>query len=117
MRISDWSSDVCSSDLHPLYAGFFLAFWAPPAMTVGHLLLSAGLSLYMLIAIRLEELHLLDIFREASAAFPRRVVLLVPPTGRLPRPPVPPPFPTSLFNCHVLSRPAFSSCHRPFLHT
>jgi protein-S-isoprenylcysteine O-methyltransferase Ste14 len=29
---------------HPLYAGFFLAFWATPEMTVGHLLLAAGVS-------------------------------------------------------------------------
>jgi methanethiol S-methyltransferase len=40
---------------HPLYLGFFLAFWATPQMTVGHLLLAAGMSVYMLIAIRYEE--------------------------------------------------------------
>lgn len=40
---------------HPLYSGFFLAFWAIPLMTVGHLLLAVGLSAYMLIAIGHEE--------------------------------------------------------------
>jgi len=40
---------------HPLYSGFFLAFWATPRMTLGHLLLAIGMSFYMLIAIRYEE--------------------------------------------------------------
>src|SRR5438067_9531226 len=40
---------------HPLYLGFFLAFWAAPEMTVGHLIFAAGMSVYMLIAIRYEE--------------------------------------------------------------
>jgi protein-S-isoprenylcysteine O-methyltransferase Ste14 len=39
---------------HPLYAAFFLAFWATPEMSVGHLLLAAGMSAYMLIAMRRE---------------------------------------------------------------
>lgn len=39
---------------HPLYAGFFLAFWATPQMSYGHLLLALGMSIYMLIAIRYE---------------------------------------------------------------
>ena len=40
---------------HPLYSGFFLAFWATPLMTAGHLVLAAGVSVFMLIAIRFEE--------------------------------------------------------------
>src|SRR3546814_12774353 len=28
MRISDWSSDVCSSDLLPNYHGWYVAIWA-----------------------------------------------------------------------------------------
>lgn len=66
---------------HPLYAGFFIAFWATPAMTMGHLLLAAGFSLYMLIAIRLEERDLLHIFGEAYAGYRRRVGMLVPRIG------------------------------------
>jgi len=67
---------------HPLYAGFFIAFWATPVMTMGHLLLAAGMSIYMLIAIRFEERDLIDIFGEAYAGYRRRVGMLIPRVGR-----------------------------------
>ena len=66
---------------HPLYAGFFIAFWATPAMTAGHLLLAAGLSAYMLIAIRLEERDLIDVFGDAYVSYRRRVGMLIPHVG------------------------------------
>ena len=37
-------------------------------MTAGHLLLAAGMSVYMLIAIRYEERDLIDLFGEDYAA-------------------------------------------------
>src|SRR3546814_2857831 len=37
---------------HPLYSGFVLAFWAIPQMSAGHALLAAGMTIYILIAIR-----------------------------------------------------------------
>lgn len=63
---------------HPLYAGFFLAFWATPYMTAGHLLLAIGLSAYMLIAIRYEERDLTDIFGEDYRRYRAGVGGLVP---------------------------------------
>jgi protein-S-isoprenylcysteine O-methyltransferase Ste14 len=63
---------------HPLYAGFFLAFWSTPHMTVGHLLLAAALSIYMLIAIRYEEHDLTDIFGEDYRRYRSGVGMLVP---------------------------------------
>lgn len=66
---------------HPLYAGFFLAFWATPAMTAGHLLLAAGLSIYMLIAIRLEERNLIDTFGADYVAYCETTPMLVPGLG------------------------------------
>ncbi|WP_411340974.1 methanethiol S-methyltransferase [Sphingopyxis sp. J-6] len=66
---------------HPLYAGFFLAFWATPAMTAGHLLLAAGLSAYMLIAIQLEERNLVDTFGADYLAYRRTTPMLIPGTG------------------------------------
>ena len=66
---------------HPLYAGFFLAFWATPAMTAGHLLLAVGLSIYMLIAIRLEERNLIDTFGADYITYRETTPMLVPGTG------------------------------------
>ena len=63
---------------HPLYLGFFLAFWAAPQMTAGHLLLAAGVSAYMLIAIRYEERDLVDYFGKDYEDYRERVGMLTP---------------------------------------
>jgi protein-S-isoprenylcysteine O-methyltransferase Ste14 len=63
---------------HPLYAGFFLAFWSTPLMTAGHLLLAVGLSIYMLIAIRYEERDLTGLFGEDYRQYRAGVGGLVP---------------------------------------
>jgi protein-S-isoprenylcysteine O-methyltransferase Ste14 len=63
---------------HPLYAGFFLAFWATPHMTVGHLVLSIALSIYMLIAIRYEEHDLTQLFGEDYRRYRASVGMLLP---------------------------------------
>ena len=63
---------------HPLYSGFFLAFWATPVMTWGHALLSAGLSAYMLIAIRYEERDLVGLFGKDYEDYRRTAGMLTP---------------------------------------
>ncbi len=67
---------------HPLYSGFFLAFWGTPRMTTGHLCLAIGMSAYMLLAIRYEENDLTDLFGEDYRAYRARVGMLVPGLGR-----------------------------------
>jgi len=52
---------------HPMYVGVLLAVWATPRMTVGHLLLAAGMTLYVLIAMRYEERDLVARFGNAYA--------------------------------------------------
>lgn len=63
---------------HPLYVGFFVAFWATPQMTAGHLLLAAGMSVYMLIAIRYEERDLVGMFGHDYEDYRNRVGMLTP---------------------------------------
>jgi protein-S-isoprenylcysteine O-methyltransferase Ste14 len=63
---------------HPLYLGFFLAFWAAPEMTAGHLLLAAGMSVYMLIAIRYEEHDLVGLFGQDYETYREEVGMLTP---------------------------------------
>jgi protein-S-isoprenylcysteine O-methyltransferase Ste14 len=63
---------------HPLYLGFLLAFWATPAMTVGHLLFAAGMTAYILIAVRLEERDLTRQFGDRYRRYRQEVAMLVP---------------------------------------
>jgi protein-S-isoprenylcysteine O-methyltransferase Ste14 len=44
---------------HPMMTSFFVAFWATPHMSLGHLLLSSGMSVYILIGVYFEERSLL----------------------------------------------------------
>jgi protein-S-isoprenylcysteine O-methyltransferase Ste14 len=69
---------------HPLYAGFFLAFWATPRMSYGHLLLAAGMSAYMLIAIRYEERDLTGFYGEDYTRYRKGVGMIFPRFGRRP---------------------------------
>ncbi len=72
---------------HPLYSGFFIAFWATPVMTMGHLLLAVGMSTYMLIAIRYEERDLVGLFGEDYEQYRANVGMLAPRFGRRPSSP------------------------------
>jgi methanethiol S-methyltransferase len=63
---------------HPMMAGFFLAFWAAPEMTAGHLLLAAGLSLYILVALHYEERDLVSVFGADYENYRSRVGMLLP---------------------------------------
>lgn len=67
---------------HPLYSGFFLAFWATPHMTAGHLLLASGLSVWMLMAIRAEEKDLVAVFGRDYEEYRERVGMLAPGLSR-----------------------------------
>ncbi|MGD8860257.1 MAG: NnrU family protein [Myxococcales bacterium] len=81
---------------HPMMVGWIIIFWATPRMTVGHLLLAAGMSAYILVALHFEERNLVDAFGAAYQRYQRDVPRLLPvrmgsaarraasPTGRRP---------------------------------
>ena len=66
---------------HPLYVGWAIAFWATPTMTLGHLLLAAGLTGYMLVAVIFEERDLVAHFGRAYEDYRRRVPMFLPLPG------------------------------------
>jgi protein-S-isoprenylcysteine O-methyltransferase Ste14 len=67
---------------HPLYVGWFLAFWGTPQMTVGHLLFAIGMSGYILIAVRYEERDLSKFLGENYTQYQRRVPMFIPRFGK-----------------------------------
>lgn len=67
---------------HPIYTGFFLAFWATPTMTVGHLLFASGMTIYIMIGIAHEERDLVDVFGDEYLAYRKTVGAFIPGIGK-----------------------------------
>ena len=66
---------------HPLYVGWITVFWATPTMTIAHLFFAVVTTLYILIAIQLEE-HDLENAHPEYEEYKRRVPMLMPAIGR-----------------------------------
>ena len=66
---------------HPIYASWLIVLWAAPVMTITHLVLAIGLTLYTLVGIALEER---DLRRQHPdyAQYSRKVPALIPSLRR-----------------------------------
>lgn len=67
---------------HPLYVGWFLIFWGTPHLSLGHALFAAGMSVYIVVAIRYEERDLVALHGDAYERYREQVPMLVPRPGR-----------------------------------
>lgn len=63
---------------HPLMLGFLIAFWAAPRMSQGRLLFSGVVTLYILLAVQLEERDLIRKFGDRYRRYRDRVPKFVP---------------------------------------
>lgn len=71
---------------HPLMLGFLIAFWAAPTMTVGHLIFATSYTVYILLALFIEERDLVELHGPAYREYQRRVPKLLPFGRTAPRP-------------------------------
>jgi len=67
---------------HPIMTGIFIGSWFTPVMTVGHLVLSIGLSAYILIGVYYEERDLVRNFGDRYIQYMKSTAKFIPGFGR-----------------------------------
>ncbi len=70
---------------HPLMFGFIIAFWATPDMTQGHLLFAIVTTVYILIAIQVEERSLIALHGDEYRSYQERVSMIIPMRPKSPK--------------------------------
>lgn len=63
---------------HPLMLGFLIVFWATPHMTVGHLLFSLVMTIYVFVGIHFEERALVRHFGDRYREYHHNTAMLIP---------------------------------------
>jgi protein-S-isoprenylcysteine O-methyltransferase Ste14 len=63
---------------HPIMLGFVIAFWAAPTMSQGHLLFAVITTVYILIAIQIEEHDLMTMIGDDYRKYRNQVSMLIP---------------------------------------
>jgi protein-S-isoprenylcysteine O-methyltransferase Ste14 len=71
---------------HPLYVGWFITFWSTPDMTVGHFLMAAVTTAYILVAIVFEERDLGQLLGEDYQQYRESTPMFIPRASRQPKP-------------------------------
>lgn len=63
---------------HPMMLGFILALWATPVMTLGHLVLAAGFTLFIFTGLWFEERDLIRNFGRQYMEYRHRTSMVIP---------------------------------------
>jgi protein-S-isoprenylcysteine O-methyltransferase Ste14 len=63
---------------HPMMLGTLIAFWAMPVMTLGHLVFSLSMSVYVLVGMYFEERSLVKLIGSDYVEYQKRTSKVIP---------------------------------------